>query len=115
MREQDELALRIAAGKGTLQAGAMAIAKAMRGIIVDAGQVETLVASANCDALVAKHANSDSAKLVAPRLSSRIVFVITRYEIDAVAGLELGERCDLVAQCIDRPIDQVAGDGNYVG
>src|SRR5262245_35100824 len=87
----------------------------MGGTILDSAQVEARVSFANGDAFVAKHADTEPRQLVHPSVGVREVFVIARYEEDAVTGAQVGEGRNGVAQLGDAAVDQIAGYRDDVG
>ena len=86
----------------------------MRGTILDAAQVEAGVAFTNGDAFVAKHANAEPRELFHPLIRAREILVIAGNEEDAVAGAQVGQRRDGVAQRAHAAVDEIAGDGDDV-
>jgi len=69
---------------------------------------------ADRNALVAKRANAESLELGQPFVGARVVLLVASDEVHPVAGLQLGERRDLLAQGGDAAVDQIAGDDDRI-
>src|SRR5262249_15144530 len=115
MGKQDEFAARIAAFQGALQVRPMAAAEAAGAPVIDACEIEAIVAIADADMLVSEHADPEAIELRDPLIDARVVLVVAGDEEDAMFGAKLSERRDFIAESGHRAIDEIAGDHHDVG
>ena len=83
-------------------------------MVVDAGEVEARRAAADRDALVAQVAHAEPRDLGDPRIGAGVVLVVAGHREHAVLRAQLAERRDIVAQIVDRAVDQVAGQRDQI-
>ena len=83
-------------------------------MVVDADQIEGLLALPDRDALVAQHAHAEPGDRTRPVVGARVVVVVARHEVDAVAAAQAGERRDLVREQLDLAVDEIAGHGDEI-
>src|SRR5262249_43473366 len=114
MREQHNRAATIPARERALEILTMIATEQMRDAIVDAGEVERMLAEADRQALVAKHAPSELAGPVDPWIGAREVVVVSGYEKRPVPRIESAKRLDLAGEALDAAVDEVAGDRDHV-
>src|SRR5450631_23875 len=115
VRQQHQLATGIAIVQGTPEGLLGRRPTVMNGrAIVDPGQIEANGPVANRYPLVAQYSNAQAIELVQPGFRTGEVFVIAGHEINAVRGLEPGQRLDCRSELSDRPINEISGDGDEV-
>ena len=99
-----------------LQVGPVTVDEAVRRSVVDAREIEAVVA-ADANVLVAQHAHAElRAEVRDPRVGARVVLVVARDEEDAVLGTQLRERARRArASVVDGAVDEIARDGDEIG
>src|SRR4051812_37505180 len=90
MREEDQRSTRIAPRDRAREIGAVSRIHTSRLVVVDAGQVNDVPVAPQLDVLVAQHAYAESTEVLAPRARTSVVLVVTRDEIGAVGGGQVG-------------------------
>ena len=87
----------------------------VRAVVGDAGHDDLVIAVNQHDVLVHQHVHAQALELLRPRVRARVVLVIARDEVRAVARAQARQRRDVRRELRHAAVDQVAGHGDHVG